>query len=181
MPLILDTTMAATETVYRQLYEPRMPLLRTLARLYMPAPRALQTAAEYLLNLDVRRTFEAADLDLVRLNALLEDSRTAHLTLDATTLQSPISQGLTRLATRFAATPSALVLLQTLTDAMRLVRTLPFGVDLWQGQNVFYSLCHTAYPTFQRRAEQGDAPARAWVHSFRALADLLSVRVESAQ
>src|SRR5262249_40582885 len=51
MTLILDTTLAATETIYRQIYEPRIALLRMLARLHMPVPKALQTAAEYLLNL----------------------------------------------------------------------------------------------------------------------------------
>jgi hypothetical protein len=179
MSLLLDTTLAATETVYRQIYEPRMPLLRALTRLHMPMPRALQTAAEYLLNLDIQRAFEAEELDLGRLSALLEDSRTAHLTLDAMALQPPIRQGLTRLATRLAATPSNLALLQTLADAVALVRTLPFDVDLWKVQNVFYLLCHTVYPTFRHSADQGDAPARLWVHHFRALGDLLSVWVES--
>lgn len=178
MPLILEPTLAATEALYRQLYEPRMPLLRTLARLHMPAPRALQTAAEYLLNLDVQRAFEEEDLDLVRLRALLADSRTVHLTLDAMTLPAPISQRLVRLATRFAATPSELARLQALEDAMRLVQTLPFVVDLWQVQNVFYRLCHTVYPALRRSADQGDASARLWVHHFRTLGELLSVRVE---
>jgi hypothetical protein len=179
IPLILDTTLAEAETVYRQLYEPRIPLLRTLTHLHMPVPSVLQTAAEYLLNLDIRRAFEEADLDLGRLSALLADDRQAHLTLDAMTLQSPISQGLIRLATRFAATPSEITCLQTLADAMRLVRTLPFGVDLWKVQNIFYRLCHTTYPTFRRSADRGDEQARLWVHYFRALGDLLSVCVEA--
>jgi len=46
-------------------------------------------------------------------------------------------------------------------------------------QNVFYKLCHTAYPAFRLRADQGDAQARLWVHHCRALGELLSVCVES--
>lgn len=179
LPRLLDTILAATETVYRQIYEPRIPLLRTLARLHMSVPKALQTAAEYLLNLDIQRAFEADDLDLVRLHILLEESRKAPVTLDAMTLQPPIRQGLIRLAMRLAANPGDGALLQAGADIMRLVRTLPFEVDLWKVQNVFYGLCHTAYPTFRHSADQGDAPARLWVHHFRALGDLLSVRVES--
>jgi hypothetical protein len=147
----------------------------------MSVPRALQTAAEYLLNLDIQRAFEADDVDLVGLHTLLEESRTAPFTLDAMTLQPLIRQGLIRLAMRLAASPGDSALLQVLADVMRLVRTLPFEVDLWQVQNVFYGLCHTAYPTLRRSADQGDAPARLWVHQFRALGDLLSVRVESSQ
>jgi hypothetical protein len=178
LPLILDTTVAAMEIVYRQIYEPRIPLFRTLTRLHMPVPKALQTAAEYLLCLDIRRAFEEADLDLGHLSALLEDGREAHLTLDAMTLQSPIAQRLVRLAADWQANPSDLVTLQTLVETMRLVRTLPFGVDLWQVQNVFYGLFHNAYLAMRQSAEQGDAQARLWVHHFRALGDLLSVCVE---
>ena len=127
VPLILDAILAETEIVYRQLYEPRIPLLRTLTHLHMPAPKALQTAAEYLLNLDVRRAFEEDDLDLTRLSTLLEDAGKAHLTLDAMTLQPAISQGLVRLMARLVAHPSDLALLHTLADTMRLVRTLPFA------------------------------------------------------
>src|SRR5262249_8108130 len=158
-----------------QLYEPRIPLFRTLIRLHMPAPKALQTVAEYLLNLDIRHAFEAADLDLGRLNALLEDSRKEHLAPDATVLQSPITQRLVRLATHWQAKPHDPARLQTLADAMRLVRTLPFGIDLWQVQNVFYGLGHTVYPTLRQSADQGDAQALLWVHHFRALGELLAV------
>ena len=100
------------------------------------------------------------------------------LTLAAATLQPPISQALVCLVTRLAAAPSDLALLQTLTDTMRLVSTLPFSVELWKVQNVFYTLCHTAYPAFQQRTAQGDPQARLWVHHFRALGDLLAVCVE---
>jgi alpha-amylase/alpha-mannosidase (GH57 family) len=178
VPFILETTLATAETLYRQLYEPRIPLLPTLARLHMPVPKALQTAAEYVVSLDVQRAFEEEELDLMRCSTLLEDSRTAHLTLDAATLQPPISQALRRLVTRLAAAPSDLALLQTLTDTMRLVSTLPFSVELWKVQNVFYMLCHTAYPAFRQSAAQGDPQARLWIHHFRALGDLLAVRVE---
>src|SRR5206468_2100591 len=113
------------------------------------------------------------ELDLMRCSTLLEDSRTAHLTLDAATLQPPISQALVRLVTRLAAAPSDLALLQTLTDTMRQVSTLPFSVELWKVQNVFYTLCHTAYPAFRQSAAQGDPQARLWIHHLRALGDLL--------
>lgn len=178
VPLIMGTTLAAAETLYRQLYEPRIPLLHTLTRLHMPVPKALRTAAEYVVSLDVQRAFAEEDLDLMRCRTLLEDSRAAHLPLDAATLQPPISQALLRLVTRLASAPSDLTLLQTLTEIMQLVSTLPFSVELWKVQNVFYTLCQTAYPAFRQKAAQDDPQARLWVHHCHALGDLLAVCVE---
>jgi hypothetical protein len=178
LPLILDTVLPETEAAYRQLYEPYLPLLRTLMSVRLPAPKALQGAAEYLLNLDIHRAFAEDMLDLTHLHTLLAEAGKAHCTLDAMTLQPAISQGLARLITRLVADPDDLPVLQVLAETMRLVRTLPFGVDLWKVQNMFYTLCHTAYATFRHRAEQGDPQARTWVHHCRALADLLSVRVD---
>jgi hypothetical protein len=178
VPFILETTLTTAETLYRQLYEPCLPLLRTLTHLQMPVPKALQTAAEYVVSLDVQRTFEEEELDLLRCSTLLEDSRAAHLTLDAATLQPPISQALVRLVTRLEAAPGDLTLLQTLAGTMQLVSTLPFSVELWKVQNVFYTLCHTAYPAFRHRATRGESQARLWVHHFRALGNLLAVCVE---
>jgi hypothetical protein len=175
----METTLAAAEHLYRQLYEPRIPLLHTLTHLHMPVPKALRTAAEYVVSLDMQHAFEEEELDLIRCSTLLEDSRAAHLPLDAATLQSPISQALLRLVIRLAAAPSDLTLLQTLTETMRLVSSLPFRVELWKVQDVFYTLCHTAYPAFRQRATQGDPQARLWIHHFHALGDLLAVRVES--
>jgi hypothetical protein len=55
---------------------------------------------------------------------------------------------------------------------------MPFEVDLWNTQNLYYEMLHGAYPHFRSLAQQGDAAAQEWVGQFVALGECLSVKVE---
>jgi alpha-amylase/alpha-mannosidase (GH57 family) len=176
---LLDAIQRTTEMAYRQMYEPRLSLMQTLTRLYVPAPATLQHAAAVLSTLDLCRLLEAETLDLTQLRALLEHSRAAHLALDVTAIQASMCQLLVRLVRRLAASPPELALLHTVEEVMRLLQILPFGIDLWPVQTAFYPLCRTLYPTLRQRAAQGEAQAHAGLQAFQTLATNLSIVVES--
>ncbi len=57
---------------------------------------------------------------------------------------------------------------------MNLVRMLPFEVNLWKAQNVYYALLRTLYPS---QVERPDEDARRWVEVFRGLGDKLRIAV----
>ena len=61
--------------------------------------------------------------------------------------------------------------------AVEVVRPLPFSVDLWEIQNVYWTLLHTIYPEVQQRAASGNETASAWAAPFVALGDALGVRI----
>ena len=73
--------------------------------------------------------------------------------------------------------PDDLSLLNKLGVAAKMVKSLPFGVDLWRVQDIYYRMLPTVYPQFQKRAEAGDELAREWLSRFSALGGQLSVRV----
>ena len=58
---------------------------------------------------------------------------------------------------------------------MELARGLPFNVDLWQVQNVYWTMLHTVFPEVRQRALQGSDTARQWVEPFVGLGDKLGV------
>ncbi len=64
-----------------------------------------------------------------------------------------------------------------LNEAARLVRTLPFEVNLWNTQNICYEILHTCCPRFKERAEAGDKNAQEWMSHYLILAEDLSIRV----
>jgi hypothetical protein len=55
---------------------------------------------------------------------------------------------------------------------------LPFAVNPWKVQNIFYEMLNSVYPEQRRQSEQGQEKARAWVEHFLALGEKLSVRVD---
>jgi hypothetical protein len=174
---ILDSTLAEADSVYRQLYEHHVPLMRFITDLGVPLPRALHTAAEFVLNADLARDFRD-DAKAEHVESLLKTVRTWQLELDATGLAYTLGRTLDELAESLAARPADLARLERFEQMVAVARTLPFEVNLWTPQNVVYEMLQTSYPFFRGRAEQGDAEARTWVERFRGVAEHVGVRIE---
>ncbi|MCC6669637.1 MAG: DUF3536 domain-containing protein [Planctomycetes bacterium] len=178
---ILDRVLAGSlreiEDQYRHLHQNHAPLIRFLAGLRIGAPRPLRMVAEFVLQTGLRRALAEPEVDLDRVQSLLDEARGESVALDDPELGLAFARALDRMASQLQLAPSDLHLLRRLHHAVRLVPALPFPVDLWHVQNVCYELSLSSYPEFARRAEQGSKVARDWRELFRELAAALRVRV----
>jgi hypothetical protein len=175
---ILVSTLDEAETVYRQLYEHHAPLMRFLADLQTPLPKAFRTTAEYALNSHLRRAFSSEDLDIGRVRSLLEEARIGDVDLDATTLEFTLRKTIEKLADRVRENPADANELHALRQAIDLLSDLPFAVAVWAVQNVCYDLLQEYYPQMVERVSDGDEASALWVHDFRALATRLALKVD---
>jgi hypothetical protein len=174
---ILVSTLDEAETVYRQLYEHHAPLMRFLADLKTPLPKAFRTTAEYALNSHLRRAFSSDELDLGRVRSLLEEARIGGVDLDATTLEFTLRKTIEKLADRVRQNPTDGSELNALRQAIDLLQDLPFAVALWAVQNVCYDLLQEYYPGMMERTADGDEAAELWVSDFCVIATRLSLKV----
>lgn len=174
--LILETSLAEAEAAYRQIYEHHAPLMRFLGKLGTPLPKAFQTAAEFVLNNNLRRAFESDDLNLERIATLLDSATREKVVLDAAGLSFTLEKALERMMERLRTDPTDLTLLQKLEAVIELTRSLPFTVNLWKAQNIYYQMLQSVYPEFRART---DRDAQAWVRHFISLGEKLYVRVAS--
>jgi hypothetical protein len=83
---------------------------------------------------------------------------------------------LERIAEELRDMPADPAIMERAEAATAIVRVMPFEVDLWQVQNVYYKLLKTVYPDFKARAERGEDDARRWIDRFDALGDGLRIR-----
>jgi hypothetical protein len=173
---ILATTLEEAEVLYRQIYEHRAPMMRFLTNLHIPLPKAFYAAAEFVLNGYLRRALEQEEVDTDRVKSLLETAKLEGVALDNATLEFAYRQNLERMAERLAANPTA-DLLRQLDNAASLIHALPFRVDVWKIQNVYYRLLENIYPNMLRRKERGDTAARIWFELFVPLGQKLAVKV----
>jgi len=174
---ILESTLAEIETVYRQVYEFRYPLMRFLTDLGHPLPKAFRTAAEFILNTDLRRALSSDTLDVERARNLLNEVRAWNVDLDTAGLGYLFKQTLEEMMDRFASAPEELSPLQDMVSAVALARSLPFEVNLWKVQNLYYEMLFINYPGCQRRAKKGDETAEEWVTQFISLGEQLSIQI----
>jgi hypothetical protein len=137
---ILETTMADIELGYRQVYEHHASLMKFLSDIRMPLPKALHTAAEFVLNMDLRRAIEADTPDLTQIRAIFDEARATRVQLDMVGLGYLIQGALEKVMARLLKNPSNERLRRSLEAALDLVATLPFELNNWKVQNIFYEI-----------------------------------------
>jgi len=177
---ILQSTLEEAESSYRHIYENYGPLMLFLEDLKIPLPRALAVAAEFVVGSRLRRMLEPeepAEPPLEQVGELLSEAVLRRISLDRDSLGYGMRRSVERTAERLAARPEDLARLQRLSASVRLARFMPFEVELWKVQNIYYSLLHTVYPGLAQEAIEGDTDSQRWVEVFLALGAELSVRV----
>jgi alpha-amylase/alpha-mannosidase (GH57 family) len=182
---ILESTLAEAEAGYRQIYERHAPLMRFLNDLSMPLndlsvplPKALQMAASFILNIDLRRAFEVEAPNLDRVRMLLAEARLWRVELDTAGLAFGLQKTLERMIEQLWTSPTDLSRLLALRASADLIRSLPFELNLWNVQNTYYDLLQRIYPDVLDKADQEDEAAQTWVDHFLALGEALMIRVE---
>jgi alpha-amylase/alpha-mannosidase (GH57 family) len=79
---VLESVLSEAEAAYRDLYERHYPLMRFLNEIGNPLPRALLSAADFILNTDLQRELSNESLDAERIGKLLDDAQLWDITLD---------------------------------------------------------------------------------------------------
>ncbi len=134
----------------------------------------LSLTAEFVLNGALRRALEEPELDFDRIHALLESAQREGVNLDSAGLEFLLRRRLGRVMDSLAEDPASLERLQRAHAAVALAHAMPFQVNIWHAQNVYYDLLQHYLAQQQERGE------RAWVDTFVSLGDLLGVEVPSA-
>lgn len=172
---ILAATLAEAEAEYGQLFDQHAPLMRFLAGLGAPQPRAFQAAAEVVINARLRRTVEDVPIDLERARSLLRQAEEHGVPLDREGLAFATTHALDRLGRQMVEHPEDVDLVRHAAGAAGFAVSLPFDVDLWRVQNHVHALRDSAFVEQRTRAASGDPAGAAWVEAFEILAGLLGI------
>ncbi len=138
---------------------------------------AFHAAAEFTINADLLRAFRSEKLDTRRIGDLLSEAAGMKVSLDATTLEYTLRSTLERMIRRLAGNPEDLSLIDELNLAVNLAASLPFEMNLWTVQNIYYGMLQSAYPEFEARSARAEIAARKWLGRFTALGERLGMRV----
>ncbi|HEX3683915.1 MAG TPA: DUF3536 domain-containing protein [Bryobacteraceae bacterium] len=176
--IILSSTVAEAEAAYLQLYEHHAALMRFINSLGTPMPREFATAIEYALNSLLRRACASDELDGERIRNLLREAQAGNIMLDKTTLEFTLRRKIESLAAHFASNPFETDKLENLNAALRIVKQMPFAVNLWSAQNRVYATKNECFEFTRNKAKGGNPKAQTWLESFSELCELLMIRVE---
>jgi hypothetical protein len=166
---ILNATLVDIENAYRRIYESYAAMMRFHSHIGMVLPRSFKNAAEYVINLDLRRELMKDEPDPVRVTSILEESEALRTQLDTPLLEFALRQTMERGMEALRDSPGEDESIERLLRLTEVAAALPFTVELWNVQNLFFELMREELPERARQAAGGDEKAQKWTASFREL------------
>lgn len=175
---IIESALRNVETLFRQIYEQHYPIMQVMKETTRtPLPKALAVPAEFILNIDLRKLLENEELDLDRLQRLIEEVKKWSFEPDNVILGFVASQRINKLMEKLSQTPEDVPALENIEVILRILSALPLELDMWKAQNVYFSIGKQLYGGMREKAEKGDNNAKEWIKHFNSLGHYLQVKI----
>ncbi len=170
--IILNSTLQDIEKSLTGIYEEHASLLHYLFSAGLPKPPALTVAAEFAVNAGLRRALEADPIDQAQLRSFLSLAKTDQIPLETDTLSYNADQRMKRAMIDLQQSSGSLKMLDRALGLARILGEMPFGLNLWQAQNIWYEIFRTSNDALTALSAD-DRPK--WEQSFKELGSCLSI------
>ena len=172
LKIILDSTLSDIESSLKNIYEDHASLLHYLSQAGLPKPAALSLAAGFAVNAGLRRALEADPMDLSLIRSFLAMAKADEVPLDTPTLTYVADLRMKRAMLELSMSSGNLEILDRALSLGRTLTELPFELNLWQAQNIWYEILRSSPNGLTAHAPE-DRPR--WERDFRELGCCLSI------
>ena len=142
--IILNSTLWDIENSLTTIYEDHASLLHYLSQAGLPKPPALTLAAGFAINAGLRRALEADPIDQAQLRSFLSLAKADQVPLETATLSYIADQRMKRAMVELQMSSGSLEMLDRALALARTLVELPFELNLWQAQNIWYEILRTS-------------------------------------
>ncbi|MGA3344600.1 MAG: DUF3536 domain-containing protein [Terracidiphilus sp.] len=170
--LILTSTLSDIENSLTTIYEDHASLLHFLSQAGLPKPPALTLAAGFAINAGLRRALESDPIDQPQLRSFLSLAKADQVALETATLSYIADLRMKRAMIDLQMSSGSLEMLDRALGLARTLTELPFELNLWQAQNIWYEILRTA--SYALTALAADDRPR-WDKTFSELGTCLSI------
>ncbi|HUY81642.1 MAG TPA: DUF3536 domain-containing protein [Acidobacteriaceae bacterium] len=173
--LILKSTLSDIEATLASIYENQASLLHFLSQAGLPRPEALTLAASFAIDAGLRRALESEPIDALQMRAYLELSQSDQVPLNTSRLGYIADQKMKRsMVDLHAEVTEQIEQIATIENTLLVARTLnelPFDLNLWQAQNIWYDV-------WKHKPQPSIPDPETWFRAFHDLGELLRISVQ---
>ena len=170
--LILNSTLWDIENSLTSIYQNHASLLHYLSQAGLPKPPALTLAAGFAINAGVRRALDSDPIDLAMLRSFLQLAKADQVSLETANLSYIADQRMKRAMVELQLSAGSLEALDRALSLARTLNEMPFDLNLWQAQNIWYEILRSSTYALTSLA---DDERPKWEKDFNALGDCLSI------
>ena len=170
--LVVKETLEKQDAIYRGLFESQQVLINVLSEVGMPVPSVFRAAAEYTLNLDLKKAFRQENIDRKQVGVIVDQIDKAHLSYDAE-VELVIRKRLEAEMAELCEDPVNTSLMQKVRETMEAARSVPVAKNLWNVQNTYFDMVKTVYPDLIKIGPETEGGEANSIEAFRALGEAL--------
>jgi alpha-amylase/alpha-mannosidase (GH57 family) len=170
--MILNSTLWDIEKSLTGIYEDHASLLHYLSQAGLPKPPALALAAGFAVNAGLRRALDGDPIDLALMKSYLKLAKSDGVQLETATLSYLADQRMKLAVVELQMSSGSREMLERALHLARALNELPFELNLWQAQNVWYEIMRSSSYALTSLAPE-DRPL--WDRGFAELGRLLNI------
>lgn len=170
--LILRSALRDIESSMTGIYENHSSLLHYLSHSGLPKPQGLTLAAGFAINVGLKRALDEDAVDSSRVRELLRMAAEDDIALDAADLSYQADQKMKRTMVELQMTSGGMEALDRALTLARVLREMPFELNLWQAQNLWYEIFRGAEHTMTGHALEQH---QEWKQKFDELGECLGI------
>ena len=171
-------TSASFEDSYRTMYQDNQLLMNFIKDTGMPVPKYFLIAADFTLNLDLKRLLRV-EHDAEKVDEVLADMHKWGLSTDSVELEFTFRRMIEKEMEAFADEPYNLALLINIGRLLDTALKLPFELNLWMMQNSYHQVLRSTYTIMNDKALKGKSDEVQWVEHFKELGKKLYINLEA--
>ena len=138
--VILSSTLSSIENSLTTIYEDHASLLHYLSQAGLPKPPALTMAAEFAVSAGLRKALDGVPIDQALLRSFLALAKADQIPLETSTLSYIADQRMKHAMVELQISAGSLEMLGRALTLARTLVELPFELNLWQAQNIWYEI-----------------------------------------
>ncbi|MFH0813632.1 MAG: DUF3536 domain-containing protein [Pseudomonadota bacterium] len=175
---IFNSTLKEVENSFRQICDHHYSLMQAVEGLNLPLPRYFPPILEFVINTDIYNLLESGELNSARLQKMVDEVKRWSLELDRPKLSLLATQKINGLMENFSGSPENITLMEEIINFLKTLDRLSLDLNLWQPQNLYFSLGKHWLDQKKEKAEKGQEDSKRWIENFITLGDYLRVRIE---
>src|SRR5215469_14711124 len=174
--MILNSTLWDIEKSLTSIYDDHASLLHYLSQAGLPKPPALTLAAGFAINAGLRRALEGDPIDEALLRSFLKLAKADQVQLETATLSYIADQRMKRAMIELQMSGGSLEMLDRALTLARTLSELPFELNLWQAQNIWYEILRSSGDSL---TAHGPEDRSLWDRDFAELGEHLLIDTAS--
>jgi hypothetical protein len=173
---LIKSAVKEHETSFKHSFNQYYPIMQVIEEMSIPLPKAFQITTEFTLNSDIAGLFSDKNIDLGKLQNLIDEIKRWSIDIDKETVNFIATNKINSLLGEFLKKTDNIKLLKNISEMMSILKPLSLDLQLWEAQNIYFAIIKKSYSKMSWMSKKGNNIAKEWLELFNNVGTYLQIK-----